>query len=277
MNPPDRYAVVGHPIAHSLSPRIHALFAAQTGQALSYGALDVPPERLAEQVRSFFAQGGRGLNVTVPHKQAVLPLTGRLSERARRALAVNTLALDRDGQLFGDNTDGIGLVRDLTENLQLTLAARRVLLLGAGGAARGILAPLLALGPRELVIGNRDPARAVQLAHEFAAEGAVRASEFPNLTGRFDLILNATAASLQADTPALPPGVLDGATVCYDLAYASEPTAFMRWSRQRGAAATHMGLGMLVEQAAESFHLWRSVRPRTAPVLATLRAEGAAL
>lgn len=276
MPTPDRYAVVGHPIAHSLSPRIHALFARQTQQHLHYTALDASAGGLAECVREFFASGGRGLNVTVPHKQSVMALLDRLSERARRAAAVNTIALDDAGGLLGDNTDGIGLARDLAQNLRIAVANRRVLLLGAGGAARGVLGPLLGLAPSELVIANRsfEPARA--LANEWAASGSVRAVAFGELAGiEFDLIINATAASLQGEVPALPPGVLRAGPVCYDMAYGEHPTAFVQWVRGLGVTRTHTGLGMLVEQAAESFLLWRGVRPDTAPVLAELRAHGA--
>ncbi|HEX4025549.1 MAG TPA: shikimate dehydrogenase [Steroidobacteraceae bacterium] len=282
MPAPERYAVIGHPIAHSLSPQIHTLFARQTRQNLSYVALDVPPERLAAQVQGFFAAGGRGLNVTVPHKQAVMALLDGLTERARRALAVNTIARHATAGLLGDNTDGVGLVRDLVHNLHLAVRSQRILLLGAGGAARGVLGPLLELGPRELVIANRSFERAAALAHEWAAAGPVRAAELGTeaadggvagaaaLAG-FDLILNATAASLQGEVPALPPQVVRSAAVCYDLAYGRRDTAFVRWARSLGAAQVHMGLGMLVEQAAESFQRWRGVRPDTAPVLAALR------
>lgn len=277
MPTPERYAVIGHPISHSLSPRIHALFAAQTARTLRYEAIDVPPERLEAEVRGFFAAGGRGLNVTLPHKQAVIGLLSRCSEAASRARAVNTLWADAAGGLVGDNTDGIGLVRDLQHNLALTIADRRVLLLGAGGAARGVLAPLLALAPQELVIANRDAARAQALAVEFgsavhALPLAALASAGEGADPGFDLILNATAASLADALPALSPALVRAHTVCYDLAYALHDTAFVTWARRAGAAAAYDGLGMLVEQAAESFRLWHGVRPLTAPVLAALRA-----
>jgi shikimate dehydrogenase len=274
MPAPDRYAVIGHPIAHSRSPQIHALFAQQTGQHISYGAIDVAPEQLAPKVREFFAAGGRGLNVTVPHKEAVIALVGQLSERAATAGAANTLIADAHGRLTADNTDGAGLVRDLTQNLKVTVRARRVLLLGAGGAARGILAALLQLEPRELVIANRGEQRAAALARAFAPLGAVRASGFASLDGAsFDLIINATAASLASQLPPLPPGVLTASTICYDLFYAGSDTCFTSWARARGAAQVHTGLGMLIEQAAESFYLWRGVRPDTGPVLAALAAQ----
>ncbi len=276
MPAPERYAVIGHPIAHSLSPRIHALFARQTRQNLRYVALDVLPERLATEVREFFSGGGRGLNVTVPHKQAVMALLDGLTERARRAAAVNTIARHDAAGLLGDNTDGVGLVRDLTHNLRLPVHAQRILLLGAGGAARGVLGPLLEEGPAELVLTNRSLERAAALAREWSASGPVRALGFGALAGLgFDLIINATAASLQGEVPALPTELVSPTTVCYDLAYGRRDTAFVRWARNLGAAQVHMGLGMLVEQAAASFQRWRGVRPETAPVLSMLHAESA--
>jgi shikimate dehydrogenase len=271
MPAPERYAVIGHPVAHSRSPRIHSLFALQTHQNLIYSALDTPPSLLAQRVQDFFGGGGRGLSVTVPHKQTVIALTDTLTERARAAAAVNTLARDPGGALLGDNTDGVGLVRDLTLNLQITLTSRRVLLLGAGGAARGVLGPLLQLEPQQVVIANRSAERAVELAEAFATLGNVRGGGFAELDGSaFDLILNATAASLQGEIPPLPASVLAAGTICYDFAYARVDTPFTRWARAGGAAGAHMGLGMLVEQAAEAFHLWRGVRPLTAPVLTAL-------
>jgi shikimate dehydrogenase len=277
MPAPERYAVIGHPISHSLSPRIHTLFAAQTGRALRYVAIDVLPGQLETQVRDFFAGGGRGLNVTLPHKQAVMALLSRCSEAASRARAANTLWSDPRAGLAGDNTDGLGLVRDLQENLGVPIAARRLLLLGAGGAARGVLGPLLALGPHELVIANRDAARAEALAEEFGPQVqacALGMLAAPNdiAAAGFDLILNATAASLSNELPTLSPALLHARTVCYDLAYGLRETAFVAWARRLGAAA-YDGLGMLVEQAAESFERWHGVRPDTAPVLGTLRTD----
>jgi shikimate dehydrogenase len=270
---PDRYAVIGHPIAHSRSPWIHARFAQQTGEHLVYTALDAAPAELSVSVRGFFAQGGRGLNVTVPHKLKVLELLDDLSEPARVAGAVNTIVRESDGRLRGDNTDGVGFVRDLTHNLQVPVAGRRVLLLGAGGAARGLLAPLLALKPAVLVIANRSPERARELAAAFTTHGPVQGTDFAQLESqRYDLIVNATAASLHEELPPLPPAVLASAAVCYDLAYAHGSTPFTRWARECGVARCTDGAGMLVEQAAESFLLWRGVRPDTAAVLAALRA-----
>ena len=286
MNSIDRYAVIGCDIGHSRSPQIHAMFARATHQALEYGLLDTPPASFHAVVRDFFAHGGRGLNVTVPHKQAALRLADSLTTRAQRAGAVNTLARGEDGKLLGDNTDGAGLVRDLTINLRCTLRGARVLLLGAGGAARGVLAPLLEAGVAGVVIRNRHTWRAQQLASEFAELGAVVAAPAEGAAkkqqtsatpsgrapdGGFDLILNATSASLRDELPSMPADAVGTQTLAYDLAYADHDTIFVRWARKAGAARAVMGLGMLVEQAAESFLLWRGVRPDTAPVLESLR------
>jgi shikimate dehydrogenase len=269
----DRYAVIGHGVGHSRSPQIHGLFAQSTGQSMQYGLIDVPAADFAAAARDFFAGGGRGLNVTVPHKEAARSLAERLTPRARRAGAVNTLALGAESDaraLLGDNTDGAGLVRDLTVNLGYALTGTRVLLLGAGGAARGVIAPLLQGGVGELMIHNRTPARAQQLAREFADLGAKAFGDGAD-GGGYDLIINATSASLRGELPSVPQAACDTRTICYDLAYGSSETVFVRWARAAGAAGAIMGLGMLVEQAAESFLLWRGVRPDTAPVLAILR------
>ncbi|HWP00583.1 MAG TPA: shikimate dehydrogenase [Methylococcus sp.] len=274
MQPPDRYAVFGHPIAHSLSPRIHTLFAAQTGQHMVYEAEDVTPERFESRVRAFFNKGGQGLNCTVPLKELAWQIADRRSPRAERAKAVNTLARDGDKALFGDNTDGIGLLRDLRVNLGLTLAGSRILVLGAGGAARGILAQLLEERPECLVVANRTIARAEALAAEFADLGPIAAHGFDDLADRrFELIINATAASLAGEALALPNEVLAPGGNCYDLAYGTSPTPFVRWGKEHGAGLSVDGLGMLVEQAAEAFFLWRGVRPTTQSVIATLNAE----
>lgn len=267
----DRYAVFGNPIAHSKSPHIHGLFAAQTQQALTYEALLMPLEGFAEAARAFFVEGC-GANVTVPFKEEAFALADELSERARRAGAVNTLQRLADGRLLGDNTDGAGLLRDLTVNAGLSIRGQRVLLLGAGGAVRGVLAPLLAEQPACVVIANRTFAKADALAALFADVGNVQACAFDALAGPFDLIINGTSASLAGDLPPLPAGVIQaGHTLCYDMMYGKEPTAFNRWAAAHGAARTLDGLGMLVEQAAEAFTLWRGVRPDSAPVLAALR------
>jgi len=276
---PDRYAVIGHPVAHSLSPRIHTLFARQTGQSLLYTAMDVTAGRLAPAVHEFFGRGGRGLNVTVPHKQAVMALADEATGRARRAGAANTLWRDAaSGRLCADTTDGVGLVRDLVDNLHIRIAARRVLLLGAGGAARGVLEPLLACAHAVLLIANRTLERAAALAAQWAGAGPVRAAplELPD-EAPFDLIIHATAAGLADEMPPLPARLVTPTTLCYDMTYGRRESPFIRWARHSGAQLCHMGLGMLVEQAAESFRLWRGIRPQTAPVLAALRAAGEAL
>ena len=282
----DRYAVIGDGIAHSRSPQIHALFASATRQTLEYGLIDVPPAAFASVVRNFFRDGGRGLNVTVPHKEAALRLADSLTPRAQRAGAVNTLACGDDRKLLGDNTDGAGLVRDLTVNLGCKLRGARVLLLGAGGAARGILAPLLEAGVDSLVISNRHGARARQLAGEFAGLGPVTAEPAAPAAGAaagprarggddagFDLIINATSASLHGELPPIPAYAVGTQTLCYDCAYGERDTVFVHWARSAGAVRAVMGLGMLVEQAAESFLLWRGVRPDTAPALVTLQQQ----
>jgi len=274
MTPPDRYAVFGHPIGHSQSPRIHTLFAGQTGQAIRYTAEDVPANGFREALERFVEDGGKGLSCTVPLKELAYLVADAKSERAGRAKAVNTLVVGKDGGLFGDNTDGVGLLRDLTVNLGIPLAGRRVLVLGAGGASRGILQPLLAERPDRLVIANRTPAKADALAGEFAGLGEIGSCGFDGLDGEtFDLILNATAASLSGEVPPLPEGILNEGGACYDLAYGRQPTAFVHWGEARGAALSVDGIGMLVEQAAEAFFLWRGVYPQTRPVIDLLNSE----
>jgi shikimate dehydrogenase len=278
MNPTaDRYGVFGHPVSHSLSPFIHGMFARETGQDMSYRPFDVPPEELVARVRSFFSEGGSGLNITLPHKLAAVELATELTERAAHAAAVNTLAL-RDGKVLGDNTDGIGLVRDLCDNLGVVITNRRVLVLGAGGATRGVLAPLLGLQPEELIIANRTADRAEALAAAFADLGDAHGVGFADVgDDAFDLVINATSASLSGEMPPLPPAAVGPQTVCYDLAYGKDATAFVKWAQSIGCAQALQGLGMLVEQAAESFHVWRGVRPQTASVRAALRERAALL
>jgi shikimate dehydrogenase len=271
---PDRYAVVGFPVKHSWSPFIHGMFAKQTGQALTYARLEIAPENLEDHVRTFFDNGGRGLNITVPHKQAACLLTRFRTPRAEIAGAVNTIAAQAEG-LLGDNTDGAGLVTDLTRNLGLALNDTRILLLGAGGAARGVLGPLLGAAPEYLEIANRDGARAKQLADEFATLGDIRGCGFDAITatGHFDLVLNATSASLQETIPPVPPSVIGPTTLCYDMAYGKGDTVFTRWAKSAGAGRAETGWGMLVEQAAESFFLWRGVKPDTKPVLEAVKSQ----
>lgn len=269
---PDRYAVMGNPIAHSKSPYIHTRFAEQTGQAVAYEALLVEAGDFPAAVERFRAAGGKGLNVTVPFKQEAWGLAASRSPRAERAGAVNTLKFTPQG-VFGDNTDGVGLVRDLHVNHGVTLAGRRLLLLGAGGAVRGVLEPLLAQQPAQLFIANRTAAKASELATTFADLGPVQGGGFAELAGQdFDVVINGTAASLQGELPPLPPDLLAPGATCYDMMYGAEPTPFMRWASAEGAAIVLDGLGMLVEQAAEAFLIWRGVRPQTAPVIASLRA-----
>jgi shikimate dehydrogenase len=272
---PDLYAVFGHPIGHSQSPRIHSLFAEQTGQDLKYEARDVDLPQFEAAVRAFLgAEGGRGLNCTLPLKEAAWRLADSLSDRARRAQAVNTLALRPDGSLFGDNTDGAGLLRDLMHRLGVIVRNGRILVVGAGGAARGILAPLLGESPTAVVIANRTVERARTLAGDFSDRGSVLAVSFDELPGRhFDLVINASAASLSGDLPPLPEDLLAPGACCYDLAYGTEPTPFLRWGQARGARISADGLGMLVEQAAEAFELWRGVRPDSRSVIERLSEE----
>ncbi len=268
---PDEYGVFGHPVSHSLSPFIHGLFARQTGQAMRYRAFDVAPAEFPARVRDFFAQGGRGLNVTLPHKIAAVEVADELTARAAHAAAVNTLATKGDG-ILGDNTDGAGLVRDLCDNLGMVITNRRVLVIGAGGATRGILAPILGLAPATVVIANRTAERAEALAAAFADLGSTQGVGFDYIEAvPFDLIINATSASLSGEMPPIPAEAISGQTICYDLAYGQSATAFVRWARGQGCAQALQGLGMLVEQAAESFRLWRGVRPATGAVLEVLK------
>lgn len=268
----DRYGVFGNPIGHSKSPQIHRLFAEQTGQTLSYEPLLAPLDGFPDFARAFFVQG-LGANVTVPFKEQAYRLADQLTDRARRAGAVNTLKKLEDGTLLGDNTDGVGLVRDLLDNAGVQLQGKRILVLGAGGAVRGVLEPLLAQRPNTLVIANRTLGKAEQLANEFAELGSLSASAFEQLEGPFDLILNGTSASLGGEMPPLADGlIIPGATFCYDMMYGAAPTPFCLWAADLDAY-TRDGLGMLVEQAAAAFELWRGVRPASAPVLAELRRQ----
>lgn len=269
---PLRYAVFGSPVSHSKSPRIHSLFAKQFGIDLEYLAIEAPLDDFAGAVRRFRDEGGKGGNVTVPFKREAWELADRRTGRAELAGAVNTLQFDADGTILGDNTDGIGLVRDLTVNLDTRLYDRRLLVVGAGGAVRGILGPLLEQAPRELVLANRTVARAEELAGVFAAVGPIQPSAFGALTGRsFDLVINGTAASLAGAVPELPDGLFAPGALAYDLMYGDGSTPFLDWAGERGATRLADGLGMLVEQAAESFLLWHGQRPNTEPVIRELQ------
>ena len=273
---PDAYAVMGNPITHSRSPQIHAAFAKQTNQRIEYTAIQVDVGGFDQAVGNFFANGGKGLNVTVPFKQEAWQRADKLGAEAKQAGAVNTLLVNAEGQLLGRNTDGIGLVRDLLQNhgasTNYKIANKRVLLIGAGGAARGVLQPLLDENPSSLVIVNRTPDRAHDLAEDFSKLGDVSGVGFDDLSNQsFDLIINATAASLQGEVPPLPDTVCAENCWCYDMMYSAEPTPFVRWGEQHNASKSVDGLGMLVEQAAESFFLWRGVRPETKPVSQSIR------
>ncbi|MCP4000778.1 MAG: shikimate dehydrogenase [Gammaproteobacteria bacterium] len=271
MAKPDRYAVIGHPIAHSKSPIIHQLFAQQTGEAISYEAIDVPADELAEMISEFMAEDGCGLNVTVPHKQNALVLMDTLTDRAKLAGAVNTITRGDDDKLQGDNTDGIGLIADLRENLNVELIDSSILILGAGGATRGIVPPLMEQKPAELIIANRTVDKAQALSNAFVDLGNIDACGFDNLNNRqFHLIINATSAGLEGELPPFPSSMLSPDTVCYDLSYSMRDTPFISWAKQHGCKQAYQGWGMLVEQAAESFAIWRGLRPETAEVRARL-------
>ncbi len=267
----DQYGLVGHPVAHSWSPFIHGLFAKSTAQDLGFRIFDIPPQHFRRDILQLFAGGIRGLNVTLPHKQSAADLVNELTPRAARAQAVNTIAFFEQSTLLGDNTDGAGLTADLERNLQFELADKRVLILGAGGAVRGVLGPLLERELREIKIANRTPHKAQSLVNEFADMGTIAASGFAELRGpAYDLIINATSAGLHGQMPPLPAGIVGDSTVCYDMSYGRVDTPFTRWAKEQHAARAVKGWGMLVEQAAESFLLWRGIRPNTQPVLEAL-------
>ena len=268
---PDQYGVAGHPVDHSWSPFIHGMFAKETGQNIAYRLFDIDPGEFRRESLRLFTSGVRGLNITLPHKQAAAELVNELTPRAARAQAVNTIAFYEDTTLLGDNTDGVGLIVDLEQNLGMDLTNKRVLVLGAGGAVRGVLAPLLERQLRQVVIANRSVARACALAAEFGDLGPVEGCGFAEVEGPpYDLIVNGTAASLSGDMPPMPPGLIGEETVCYDMAYGRGKTPFTEWARSLHAARIEKGWGMLVEQAAASFSLWRGVRPDTRPVLEAL-------
>jgi shikimate dehydrogenase len=269
----DRYAVIGNPIAHSQSPRIHTMFARQTGQHLSYEAILAPKDGFVRSVENFRAASGKGLNVTLPFKLDARNYVDEYSQAAGRAGAVNTISFLADGTTQGDNTDGPGLLTDLTRNNDIVIRARDVLILGAGGAVRGVLEPLIEAGPARLMIANRTVSRAIHLQKDFAELSDIEACGFADLQNqRFDLIINGTSAGIKGQMPPIPETVLRSGGCCYDMFYAKQPTPFVQWGKQHDAAKSLDGIGMLVEQAAESFLLWRGVRPDTQPVIAALRA-----
>lgn len=269
----DKYAVIGNPIHHSKSPVIHTEFARQTGEDIEYTAIEVPMDGLSDslqQLRDVLKL--KGLNVTVPFKEQAWALAEQQTDRAKQAGAVNTLVFNQDGSMTGDNTDGIGLCRDLTLNHQIPLAEKRILLLGAGGASRGVLAPLLEYQPASIFIANRTAAKASHLAALFAqADNNVAGGGFSEIPGQFDVIINATAASLQGEMPPVADSVLAAGACCYDMMYSDSDTVFIQWAKAHHAAKAIDGLGMLVEQAAEAFFIWRGVRPETASVINLLR------
>ncbi len=272
---PARYAVMGNPVAHSKSPVIHKQFAHQFGHDIEYTALWVDTDGFAEAVEQFRTEGGKGFNITVPFKLEAYRLADNLSDRAKLAGAVNTIRFEPDGKIFGDNTDGTGLVHDLTKNLNVLLRGKKILVLGAGGAARGALGPLLKQNPAVLVIANRTLSKAKELARTFAHIGKVEAVGYDDLVGkRFDIVINGTSASLKGEVPPLPVNLFTSGAVAYDMMYGDKPTPFLEWAMLHGAATAADGLGMLVEQAAESYMLWRGVRPETKHVIAALRKGG---
>ena len=267
----DQYCVIGNPIGHSKSPAIHTAFARQTGEDMAYTTLLAPLDGFAESVRNFVAAGGRGANVTLPFKEEAFRLADRRTPRAELAGAVNTLVFCADGCL-GDNTDGAGMMRDITLNLGFAVAGKRVLLLGAGGASRGVIGPLLEAYPAALVIANRTAGKARALGEAFAHLGPVSGGGFADLSGQsFELVINATSASIGGERPSLPSGVFADGSLAYEMMYGRGETPFLSFARAEGAARLADGLGMLVEQAAEAFCLWRGVRPYGAPVMAMLR------
>lgn len=265
-------AVIGFPVAHSKSPRIHSAFARQLGVSLEYSAIEIAPGTFAEQVHRHFTDGYTGLNVTVPYKEEAYVLADQLSQRARLAAAVNTLHKTSEG-IVGHNTDGIGLVHDLTERQQIPLTGKRILVLGAGGAVRGVLGPLLEQQPRELVVTNRTVLKAEQLRDIFAPFGPIQASSMEALSGSFDVVINGTSASLNGALPDVSPAILRPDTITYDMMYGATDTAFNAWAKTHGVARTLDGLGMLVSQAAAAFEIWTGLKPDAEPVMQALRRE----
>jgi shikimate dehydrogenase len=265
---------MGNPVAHSKSPRIHQAFAIQTSQTLRYEAILVPADGFAYAVHVFRQAGGKGLNVTVPFKEEAWRLATVRTARAELAGAVNTLSFSRSGEIHGDNTDGTGLLRDLEHN-HVELATRRILILGAGGAVRGVIGPLMERYPSSIVIANRTLERAETLIRQFSQFSQLSACSLEDLPGlgSFDLIINATSSGLHGELPALPDGLIHPQSCCYDMVYGDAEPVFVKWAKQHGAHVALDGLGMLVEQAAEAFYVWRGVRPDTIPVIAMLRGQ----
>ena len=269
----DLYAVFGNPINHSKSPSIHRQFAEQTGQDMHYTKQLVDEGEFEKAAQEFFDQGGKGLNITVPFKLNAYAFAQQRTARAERAGAVNTLARLSNGTILGDNTDGIGMVHDM-HNLGWELEGKRILILGAGGAVRGVLQPLLEENPAQVIIANRTFAKAEELAKNFLDLGDVQAKTFEQLAGEtFDIVINGTSASMQGELPPLPDNLLAQNACCYDMMYGAEPTIFLRWAKDFGAAHVADGLGMLIGQAAEAFYLWRQIRPEVVPVITAMRRQ----
>jgi shikimate dehydrogenase len=269
----DQYAVLGNPVEHSKSPIIHAAFAAQTGEDICYNKELVALDAFSESVDALIQQGFKGFNITVPFKEQAYEKADTLSKRARQAGAVNTLIIKEDGSIEGDNTDGLGMVSDIVENHGWALNNKTVLLLGAGGAVRGVLGPLLSEKPKQVVICNRTFSKADNLAKAFAKEGNIVAASFEQLKGEFDIIINGTSASLAGEMLPIPNAVVGKTTCCYDMMYGDDLTVFLNWAKNLGATKLADGLGMLVGQAAESFKLWRGLKPETQAVIRKLRAK----
>lgn len=267
----DQYAVVGHPVSHSKSPQIHAMFAEQTRQAMSYSAIEAPLDDFEGVVTAFFQRGGKGLNVTVPFKEQAWSMCHCLSGRARLAGAVNTLYLDQYGKLCGDNTDGYGLVNDLIQQ-GIRLSGKNILIIGAGGAVKGVIQPILNEAPASLTLANRTKSKADELVSVFAKQGSIRSLAFEQLNKPFDLVINGTSASLGGQLPDISSAIFSAETVAYDMMYAQGDTVFNLWAKKNGVHTALDGLGMLVEQAAEAFYIWRGVRPETRDIIQVLRA-----
>ncbi len=268
----DQYAVIGNPIAHSKSPLIHQLFAEQTHQALHYHAILAPLDSFAQTLRDFQQAGGKGCNVTVPFKQQAWQLVDKHSSHAEILGVVNTITFTKEGLMLGDNTDGVGLVRDITQNQNYSLQNKRLLLIGAGGAVQGVVKALLDEKPKQMFIANRTPAKALELVTKFAQYGPLRGGGFEDLAGQqFDLIINGTSAGLSQQALPLPENLLSVDGWCYDMIYGKSYTLFLQWAQQQHATRAIDGLGMLVEQAAEAFFIWRGVRPQTEAIINQLR------
>lgn len=270
----DTYAVIGNPIEHSKSPFIHAEFARQTGQKVQYEAILAPLDGFKNTVIAFQKDGGKGINITIPFKLEAYALTTRLTNRASAAQAVNTFKFGHHDEILGDNTDGAGLVRDIEINLKTLITGKRILLMGAGGAAHGVILPLLQKNPALLVIGNRTPEKALALQQQFTTHRNIKAGHYQDFAGEnFDILINATSASLHDQLPPLPPGLIKKTSLAYDMLYSSKLTPFLEFAKAQGALQLADGVGMLVEQAAESFFLWRNIRPDTQIVIKRLKDE----